>query len=56
MCLKNIISSDEEYANQRADDHKRLMSAQRMKPKTLRDILEEYGQLPNKEKPQSDVN
>lgn len=29
MCLKNIISSDEEYAHQRADNHKRLMREQR---------------------------
>lgn len=45
MCSKNIISSEEEYANQRADDHKRLMSAQREIKKPTR-----------KEKPQSDVN
>lgn len=48
MCSKNIISSEEEYANQRADDHKRLMSAQREGW--------ELKKHSRKEKPQSDVN
>ena len=48
MRSKNIISSEEEYANQRADDHKRLMSAQCEG--------REIKKPTRKEKPQSDVN
>ena len=48
MCSKNIISAEEEYANQRAGDHKRLMSAQREG--------REIKKHSRKEKPQSDVN
>lgn len=52
MCSKNTNSFDDEYANDRADAHKRLMREQR---KSKREGWD--GKKPTRKgKPQSDVN